>query len=255
MMTSNTTSSRNIPQVATIMAVLFLLAVNFPAYAQQTSQRDALPELNRLNVQVNTGTYMGAIGRGLTPYTGSLNSTSRYYNPTFSVDVEYMVSLNVGLKASYVYSALESRSGASPFKNDYQMFNLGVNFYLFKLFDVTFLTDSINPYVTMRTGYSRSSLSNLRGRSDKSGFHGHYGLGAGTRYRINDRIDASAAYYYTFYNPAIRVDGQSRSGLYETQRLAGFKIGLSIKLGSSDRQSARWFRRARHAGTPNLIFI
>ncbi len=255
MMTSKTTRSRNTSLAAIFMAAVVLFAANFTANAQQTGQREAMPELNRWNVQLNTGTYMGAIGRGLTPYTGSMQSISRYYNPTFSVDVEYMVSLNVGLKASYVYSVLESRSGASPFKNDYQMFNLGVNFYLFKLFDVTFLTDSINPYVTMRTGYSRSSLSNVRGRSDGSGFHGHYGLGAGTRYRINDRIDASATYYYTFYNPAVRVDGQSRSGLYETQRLAGFKIGLSIKLGSSDRQSARWFRRVRHAGSPNLIFI
>lgn len=254
-MTSKNTRFRNTSLAAIVMGAVLLLATSFTASAQQTGQRETLPELNRFNVQVNTGTYMGAIGRGLTPYSGSLGSTSRYYNPTFSVDVEYMVSLNVGLKASYVYSTLESRSGASPFKNDYQMFNLGVNFYLFKLFDVTFLTDNINPYVTMRTGYSRSSLSNLRGQSDRSGFHGHYGLGAGTRYRINDRIDATATYYYTFYNPAIRVDGQSRSGLYETQRLAGFKIGLSVKLGSSDRQSARWFRRARHAGSPNLIFI
>ncbi len=237
-----------------VLATLIIVTGNMPAPAQQSGS-DAMPELNRWNVQLNTGTYMGAIGRGLTPYTGSLASASRYYNPTFSVDLEYMVSLNVGLKASYVYSSIENRTGASPFKNQYQMFNLGVNFYLFKLFDVTFLTESLNPYVTLRTGYSRSSLSNLRDRSDRSNFHGHYGLGAGTRYRINDRIDATATYYYTFYNPAIRIDGQGRSGLYETQRLAGVKIGISVKLGSSDRQSARWFRRARQAGAPNLIFI
>lgn len=244
-------------RVGRVAVVLILLAAitTLPAAAQGTlGNRESLPELNRWNVQLNTGTYMGAIGRGLTPYTGSLSSISRYYNPTISVDLEYMVSLNVGLKASYVYSALESRSGASPFKNDYQMFNVGVNFYLFKLFDVTFLTDRFNPYVTMRTGYSRSSLSNLRNRSDRSGFHGHYGLGAGTRYRINDRIDASATYYYTFYNPAVRVDGQSGSGLYETQRLAGFTIGLSVKLGSTSRPSARWFNRPRVA-VPNVIYI
>lgn len=244
-------------RVGRVAGVLLLLAAitTLPAAAQETlDRRQTLPELNRWNVQLNTGTYMGAIGRGLTPYTGSLSSISRYFNPTVSVDVEYMVSLNVGLKASYVYSALENRGGASPFRNDYQMFNVGVNFYLFKLFDVTFLTDRINPYITMRTGYSRSSLSNLRNRSDRSGFHGHYGLGAGTRYRINDRIDATAAYYYTFYNPAIRVDGQSGSGLYETQRLAGITIGLSVKLGNTSRPSARWFKRSRVA-VPNVIFI
>ena len=254
MTTTNTTPRRRTWVPAITMAALILFTGNLTALAQQSGQQEHLPELNRWNVQISTGTYMGAVGRGLTPYSGSLNSTSRYFNPTFAVDVEYMVSLNVGLKASYVHSNIENRSGAASFRNEYQMFNLGVNFYLFKLFDVTFLTESLNPYVTMRTGYSRSSLSNLSNRSDRSGFHGHYGLGAGTRYRINDRIDASATYYYTFYNPAIRLDGQSRSGLYETQRLAGFKVGISIKLGSSDRQSARWFRRTRQA-SQNLIFI
>ncbi len=254
MMSFNTTICRRKSPAVIALAILILFTGSMSVMAQQSGSQEPLPELNRWNVQVNTGTYMGAIGRGLTPYTGSLGSVSRYYNPTFSVDAEYMVSLNVGLKASYVFSSIENRDGAASFKNDYQMFNLGVNLYLFKLFDANFLTDRLNPYVTMRTGYSKSNLSNLRNRSDRSGWHGHYGLGAGTRYRINDRIDATATYYYTFYNPAIRVDGQTRSGLYETQRLAGFKLGISVKLGSSDRQSARWFRRARHA-SPNLIFI
>ena len=219
MMTSNTTSSRNIPQVATIMAVLFLLAVNFPAYAQQTSQRDALPELNRWNVQLNTGTYMGVTGAGLTPYTGSLASKSRYYNPTFRFEVEYMPSLNVGVKAAYLFSAIENKSGASPFKNNYRMFDLGINFYLFKLFDVTFITERINPYITVRSGYTWNNLSEMRDRSDYSTRNGHYGLGAGTLYPINDRIDATISYHHTFYNPGVNVDGQRTSGSYETQRL------------------------------------
>ncbi len=88
-----------------------------------------------------------------------------------------MPSIFLGLKAGYVYSVLENRDGHSSYKNDYQMFSLGVNFYLLKLIDVPYPLDRINPYVTMRAGYSKSSLSALRDRGDRSGFHGHYGLG------------------------------------------------------------------------------
>ncbi len=243
--------------VALAIAVLFTFTGALSAYGQAqegAGQRESIPDLNRWNVQLSTGTYMGVTGGGATPFFGSLGSRSRFYNPTFGLDVEYMPSIFLGLKAGYVYSVLENRDGFSSYKNNYQMFSLGVNFYLFKLFDISYPLDRINPYVTMRTGYSKSSLSELRDRSDRSAFHGHYGLGVGSRFRINDRVDATAAYHYTFYNPAIRLDGQNRSGLYETQRLAGFTIGLSVKIGSTSRPSARWFTRPRHSA-PNIIFI
>jgi hypothetical protein len=253
-MTTQSTPNRRswLPVIA--IAALFLFTANMTALAQQTEQRNSLPELNRWNVQFNTGTFMGVTGSGLTPYTGSLASRSRYYNPTFGLELEYMVSLNIGIKATYLFSTIENKSGAAPFKNDFRMYDLGINIYLFKLFDVTFISERINPYITLRSGYTWSNLSNLRDRRDIERRNGHYGLGAGSRFRINDRMDATATYYHTFYNPGVHVDGQSRSGAYETQRLAGFKVGISVKLGSSDRQSARWFRRPRQT-SQNLIFI
>jgi len=253
-MTSKIPHFRHNSLAAIAMAALMLFSASFTAHAQQAGHRDALPDLNRWNVQIVTGTYMGVTGAGLTPYTGSLASKSRYFNPTFRFGVEYMPSLNIGIKAAYLFSTIENKCGASPFRNNYRMFDLGVNIYLFKLFDVTFLTERINPYITLRSGYTWNDLSDMRERSDYSSRNGHYGLGAGTLYRINDRIDATISYHHTFYNPGVNVDGQRTSGSYETQRLAGFMIGISVNLGSSDRQSARWFRRVRQ-GPQNLIFI
>lgn len=241
----------------TITSFMFLALVLPPDLYAQPGQISEAPDLRNWSVQVHGGSYLSNINLRFTPFTGSTGIPSRVFNPAVGAEIEYMFSPSLALKAGFIYSDIRSDLVSNPYRNEYQSASLALNIYLLKLFESRLPFGRVNPYLSLRAGQTRASYSEVRNKEPRTGTAGHYGYALGARIYLTDRFDLTALYHYTYYNPAVQIDGgPSGRGQFENDRVVGLLLGVSLKLGGSDRPHARWHPRARRAGVSDrVIFI
>lgn len=244
-------------EIFVIVCLTTLSMALAPVSFAQPGQISEAPDLRSWSVQVHGGSYLSNINLRFTPFTGSTGIPTKVFNPAIGAEVEYMFSPSLALKAGFMYTDLKSDLPGYPYRNEYQSYSLAANIYLLKLFESRLPFGRVNPYLSLRMGQTRNSFSEVRNREPRSETAGHYGYALGSRIYLTDRFDLTVLYHYTYYNPAVRIDGgPSGRGQFENDRVVGLLFGVSFKLGGSDRPHARWHPRARRAGVSDrIIFI
>lgn len=218
-----------------LLSLLLLPSLNKEANAEAWQLE---PERNKLSIQLYGGSYIARTNLGITPFTGAIGVNTRYFNPSFGADIEYMPISTLGIKGMYNYTIIEGDDVS--FKNTYHSISGGVNLYLRNIMLPERETSRFSPYLSLIIGQSKHDWDGA-----SSEWSGHYGYGLGTKIQLGGRIDWLLNYQYKYFNPGASVAGVGVNS-FERDRLASLMTGLSVKFGSSSNPHARWYSPVAH---------
>ena len=241
----NTRFPYRIPCLFTTVIMVVVL-VSTPGHIAAQDTETLSPDLRKWSINLYGGTFLARTDMNITPFTGSAGSRTRYLNPSFGADLEYMAAPALGLSLRYDYSMIENDEDFDSFELTMQSVTAGVNFYPMNVMRSGESRPWFNPYISAHIGQTMSDWSGIDGVEDDDAQHGNYGFGLGAKIRLGSRLDWILDYQYRYFNPGHEIDGGAGTGgSFESDRLAGLTTGFSIKFGSSDRNHSRWYSHAQ----------
>jgi outer membrane protein OmpA-like peptidoglycan-associated protein len=223
--------------------IMFIVLLLLTSSVSADGMDELYPKANRFSISLFGGVTLSQEGAIWSTTRGNFD-VQVGYSPAFGGSILYSVSQPFSLEFRIVSGMFESHddvAAGNQFRNDYLYFSGRGLIYLSNIFQTYRMSDRINPYIFAGIGYMNIDVTEMAGPDINETVSTVLG-GLGMKIRATRFFDVFAQYEFTVADSDL-LDGRRAS--HPRDMWGTVTAGVTVNLGSMNRQHIRWQQRDR----------